>query len=95
MPTPPFSMRLDPDLRARLAAEAKRQDRSESYIAARAIDAFLQVQQIERAVLRARVEQGDNAQFIPAEAVGAWVDSWFTEHELPAPTAAANVQRRS
>jgi len=73
MPTAPFSMRLDQNLRARLAAKAKRQDRSESYIAARAIDAFLQVQQIERSRLTAALAEADAGQFISADAVNDWM----------------------
>jgi predicted transcriptional regulator len=78
-------MRLNPNLRARLAAEAKRQDRSESYIAARAIDAFLQVQQIERSRLTAALAKADRGQFIPADAVNDWRARCGAAQEGPPP----------
>ncbi|MEM7488549.1 MAG: ribbon-helix-helix domain-containing protein [Pseudomonadota bacterium] len=91
MPTVSFTTRIDADLKAKLDAIAKAEDRSASYIANRAIEAALEERdafnaQIDRAV--ARVEKGET---IPAETVFAWMrDQDAGEAEpFPKPTTKA------
>ena len=83
--TVPFSMRLDEHLKSELAAEAELCDRPASYVASRAIKDYLLRQKIEREILRERLKQADAGVFVSQERVSEWMNSWFTENELPAP----------
>ena len=81
----PFSLRLDPQVKSRLDQEARNADRSASYLAAQAIEAFLNTREARRREIEAAVVEADKGVFISQEAMARWMDSWDTEHELPAP----------
>jgi predicted transcriptional regulator len=85
MPTVPFSLRIEPKLKAKLEKEAAREDRSAAYIAQRAIAAFIESREARRKALKEAVAEADKGVFISEEAMDAWVDSWGTENELPPP----------
>ena len=87
MPATPVSLRLDDETRARLAAEAARLDRPAAQVATRAIRTWLDAQDALRRQIDAAVEEADQGVFVSSEAVGAWMDSWNTEHETPLPEA--------
>jgi len=57
MPTVPFSLRLDASAKARLDEEARRSDRSASYLATRAIEAFLDARVARRRAIEARRDE--------------------------------------
>ncbi|MDE2446514.1 MAG: ribbon-helix-helix protein, CopG family [Alphaproteobacteria bacterium] len=82
----PVSLRIDPDLKSKLEDIAKAEDRSLSYIAQQALKAYLDArdyrsEQILSAHAAAKVEK----EFVSGEAMMAWVESWDTPQELPAP----------
>ena len=81
----PFSLRLDPQVKARLEREARNADRSASYLAAKAIETFLDTREARRREIEASVAEADKGVFISQEAMARWMDSWDTAHELPAP----------
>lgn len=83
--TAPFSLRLNPELRARLETEAKQADRSASYIVTQAIKHYLDSQAAKHKAIQAAIAQADLGHFISSEAVSEWVDSWGTDNELPKP----------
>ena len=87
MTSTPFSIRLDDTIRADLQAEAKRLDRPASYLAAKAIRFYLEARRHEREVLMQRLAEADKGKFVSSERVEEWVDSWFTDNELPPPEA--------
>lgn len=87
MPATPVSLRLDDDLRSRLAAEAARLDRPAAQVATRAIRSWLDAQDALRRQIEDAVAEADHGVFVSSEAVGAWMDSWGTEHEAPLPEA--------
>ncbi|NOX74770.1 MAG: hypothetical protein GXP03_14510 [Alphaproteobacteria bacterium] len=87
MTTVPFSMRIEEDLKADLKQEAKRVDRPASYLASRAISDYLARQKLERELLLGRMEEAEAGVFVSEDRVTAWVDSWFTDTELPRPEA--------
>jgi predicted transcriptional regulator len=85
MKTTPFSMRLDAKLKSRLEKEAKRRDRTASFIANAAIKTYFEeLDRFEREIDDA-FKKADEGVFISGEAVHAWMDSWGKENELPAP----------
>ncbi len=87
MTTVPFSMRLEKDLKAHLNQEAKRVERPASYLASRAISEYLERRKFERELLLERMEEAKSGVFVSEDRVTAWVDSWFTDTELPKPDA--------
>jgi predicted transcriptional regulator len=89
----PFSLRLDPELKARLEAEARNQDRSASHVAAKAIEMFLDVQDAKRLAIERALDQADAGAFVSAAAVQRWMESWDSDQELLAPRADLDLKR--
>lgn len=87
MGTTPYSIRLDDELRKSLEAEAEREDRPPAQLAVRAIRAMLEAKAARRAALDAALAEAEEGRFISAESMNAWIDSWDTEAERPAPKA--------
>lgn len=87
MGTSPYSIRLDDELRQALEREAEIEDRPPAQLAVRAIRSMLDAKAAKRAAIDDALARADQGGFISAEAMNAWIDSWDTEDELPAPTA--------
>lgn len=87
MATAPFTLRLDTKLKKRLEKEAKQQERSAGFIAAKAIERFLDAKQAELRIINAALKEADKGDFVSSEAVDAWMQSWGTENELLMPKA--------
>ena len=87
MPSTPFTMRVDADLKAALEAEAKRADISASQLATQAIRAHLEAQAIRRDAIEAAVADADKGTFISSDAMLAWVDSWGHDAEPTMPAS--------
>ena len=81
----PFSMRLDPDLKEAVEKEARRDDRSVSYVIQQAAREYVERKEQFRAMVAELEAEADKGVFISGEAMHAWVDSWDTEKELPPP----------
>ena len=79
------TIRVDSALKKRLAKLAKSTERSSSFLAAQAIEEYLDVNEWQVAGIKkalAAVERGD---VVPHEEVKRWVASWGTDRELPRP----------
>ena len=85
MATSPFSLRLSPELKERLDAVAESEDRSASYVATKAIEAFLDARDAKARAIDAAFREADQGIFVSPEAVHRWMDSWDTDNELPIP----------
>jgi predicted transcriptional regulator len=85
MVTVPFSLRIDPSIKSQLEKEAKRHDRSASYLANKAIKNFSQAKESKRIAIKEAVEEADKGIFVSEKSVDAWVDSWGNKNELPTP----------
>lgn len=84
----PLSLRIDSETKARLEIIAKAEDRSLSYIAQKAFASYLDARDYRREqILSAYSEAQTEKEFISGEAMKAWIDSWDTAQELPAPKA--------
>ncbi|WP_413990158.1 CopG family ribbon-helix-helix protein [Labrys okinawensis] len=81
----PFSLRLDPAIKVRLDAEAKRIDRSASWLATQAIGAMLDARATKEEAIRAAIVEADKGEFISSAAMRRWIKSLGTEKELPPP----------
>jgi len=80
-----LSLRIGVDLKKSLEREARREERSISYLAVKAIEAMLRSRAEKRAAIRAAVAEADKGAFISQDAMDAWVSSWDTESERPPP----------
>lgn len=81
------TVRLTPEIKAKLNALALSTKRSKSWLAAEAIALYVeqqswQIQMIEEAVTLADSPQ---AEWIEGDHVEAWLSSWGMEDEKPAP----------
>lgn len=90
MPTVSFTTRIDAELKAKLDAIAKAEDRSASYVANRAIEAILDEreafnQQVDRAVARAAADET-----VPGDAVFDWMRDRDAGKPTSFPTAKAD-----
>jgi len=85
MATTTLSIRIDPALKARLAAEAERTDRSIAYVAQKAMAAYLDAKDAKRAAIRAAIAEADKGQFVSEDVAHAWIASWNTDEEPAAP----------
>ena len=85
MTTERLSLRIGVDLKKSLEREARREERSISYVAVKAIEAMLRSRAEKRAAIRAAVAEADKGAFISQDAMDAWVSSWDTESERPPP----------
>jgi RHH-type transcriptional regulator, rel operon repressor / antitoxin RelB len=85
--TATITVRLDAALKAKLEALAESTQRSKSWLAAEAISAYVeqeawQIQQIQEAV---QLADQPGTDWIAHEDVSAWLSTWGTEDEQPAP----------
>jgi predicted transcriptional regulator len=87
MGTTPYSIRLDDDLRKSLEKEAALEDRPPAQLAVRAIRAMLEAKAAKRAAINAALADADQGNFISADAMNAWIDTWDSDNELPPPKA--------
>lgn len=85
MSTVQFTLRIDPSIKAQLEDEARRDDRSASNLAVRAIKSFLQAKEAKRKAVQEAVREAEKGIFVSEKAVDAWVDSWGSENKLPVP----------
>ena len=85
MATARLSLRIDAGLKKSLEQEAKREERSASWLAVKAIEAMLRNRVEKRAAVRAALAEARNGEFISQDAMDAWVASWDSDAELPPP----------
>jgi predicted transcriptional regulator len=76
---------LDASAQARLAALAEARCQPVSEVAAEVLATYLAPESWEQAHIRAGLEELEAGKAIPHEQVAAWLDSWGTDNELPAP----------
>ena len=86
-----LSLRIDANLKKDLEREARREERSASYLAVKAIESMLREPAEKRTAIRAAVSEADEGTFISQEAMDAWVYSWDKNSELPLPEADVQV----
>ena len=81
------TVRLTPEIKAKLDALAISTRRSKSWLAAEAIALYVeqsswQIQMIEEAV---KIADSPQAKWIEGSEVSAWLDTWGMENEKPSP----------
>ena len=80
-----LSVRIDKSVKERLARLASSMKRSQSFVAAEAIEEFVAVQEWQIAGIEEALESLDRGEGVPHDEVKAWAESLGTENELPMP----------
>ena len=80
-----FTLRLDPEIKAWLEQEARRQDRSAAWLAKQAIEGLKRSTEAKRLMIREAVASADQGSFVSQQAVHKWMGTWDAEHESPPP----------
>jgi RHH-type transcriptional regulator, rel operon repressor / antitoxin RelB len=82
-----LTIRIDDITKDRLENLAKSTSRSRSYLAAKAIEEYLEANEWQVAEIRETLERVDspNAHFVDHEQVSRWLESWGTENESRPP----------
>ena len=80
-----FTLRLDPETKEALEAEARIRDRSAAWLAKQAITEMLDREAYMREQVRLAMEQADRGELVDGETVLAWLDRWADGHDEPCP----------
>jgi RHH-type rel operon transcriptional repressor/antitoxin RelB len=85
MPSTTFSVRVDSGVKKRLERLAKSTGRSRSFLAAEAINEYLEINEWQVAGIRRAITSMDRGEGVPHESVRDWVESWGRKNEKPTP----------
>jgi len=80
-----LSVRIDTETKKRLEALAKRARRSESFLAAEAISAFLDAESWQLDEIQAGIAELDAGRSVQQKNVSTWLRSWGRKRERKAP----------
>lgn len=93
MPSSPYALRMDDDLRQALEYEAEREERPAAQLAVHAIKLMVKAKVAKRQAIDAALNEADQGRFISQDAINRWMDSWDSDHELPMPEPDISVTR--
>jgi RHH-type transcriptional regulator, rel operon repressor / antitoxin RelB len=85
MPSTTFTVRVDAAAKKRLERLAKNTGRSRSFLAAEAINEYLDVNEWQVAGVKQAMASLDRGEGVPHEQVKDWIASWGSGDELPIP----------
>lgn len=85
MPSTTFTVRVEPEVKRRLERLAKSTGRSRSFLAAEALNEYLDVNEWQVAGIRQAMSSLDRGEGIPHDEVKSWVTSWGGKRERPTP----------
>jgi predicted transcriptional regulator len=85
MPSTTFTVRVEAEVKKRLEKLAKSTGRSRSFLAAEALNAYLDVNEWQVAGVKRAMASIDRGDGVPHQEVKDWVDSWGRKHERSAP----------
>ena len=80
-----FTVRVDATAKKRLERLAKSTGRSRSFLAAEAINEYLDVNEWQVAGIKKAIASLDRGEGVPHEQVKDWVKSWGSDKERPIP----------
>jgi predicted transcriptional regulator len=81
-----FTVRVGVTAKKRLERLAKNTGRSRSFLAAEAINEYLDVNEWQVAGIKRAIASFDRGENVPHERVSDWVASWGSSKERPIPT---------
>jgi RHH-type rel operon transcriptional repressor/antitoxin RelB len=80
-----FTVRVDASAKKRLERLAKNTGRSRSFLAAEAINEYLDVNEWQVAGIRQAIASLDRGEGVPHQQVKDWITSWGSDREQPIP----------
>jgi len=80
-----LSVRLKPEVKRRLAKLAKASGRSSNFLISDAVESYVADQERLRAEIQKADRQVKSGHYVRHEDMRAWLLSWGTANELPAP----------
>lgn len=89
MPTTQFSMRIESETKARLEAYSSAVKRSQSQIAAKALDEYLERHQAQLLAIEEAKHAVVDGKVIPQAKVENWLDAWSNGDTPEKPTSAS------
>jgi RHH-type rel operon transcriptional repressor/antitoxin RelB len=89
MPSTTFTVRVDETTKKRLEKLAKSTGRIRSFLAAEALNAYLDVNEWQVAGVKRAMASLDRGDGVPHQEVKDWVNSWGRKRERPAPKRSA------
>jgi RHH-type transcriptional regulator, rel operon repressor / antitoxin RelB len=89
MPSTTFTVRVESDVKKRLDKLARSTGRSRSFLAAEALNGYLDVNEWQVAGISRAIASLDRGEGVPHKEVKDWVNSWGRTRERPIPKRAA------
>ena len=87
MPSTPFSIRIEDEVRDKLEQICALTERSKAYITSKAIEEYVERNGWKVEALKQAKKEAVKGEYISHKAMGDWIDSLGSESELPAPEA--------
>ena len=87
MPSTPFSIRIEDEVRDKLEKICTLTERSKAYITSKAIEEYVELNSWKVEALKQAKKEAAKGEFISHDAMGEWINSLNTESELPTPEA--------
>jgi RHH-type transcriptional regulator, rel operon repressor / antitoxin RelB len=84
-----FTVRVEAEVKKRLEKLAKSTGRTRSFLAAEALNEYLDVNEWQVAGVKRAVVSLDRGEGVPHQEVKDWVNSWGGKRERPAPKRSA------
>ncbi len=89
MPSTTFTVRVEPEVKKRLEKLAKSTGRTRSFLAAEALNEYLDVNEWQVAGVKRAIASLDRCEGVSHQEVKDWVNSWGRKRERPAPKRSA------
>jgi RHH-type transcriptional regulator, rel operon repressor / antitoxin RelB len=89
MPSTTFTVRVEPEVKRRLEKLAKSTGRTRSFLAAEALNDYLDVNEWQVAGVKRAIASIDRGEGISHKEVKDWVGSWSRKRERPVPKRSA------
>lgn len=90
-----LTLRLSDKLKVKLESLAKATQRTKSFLAAEALERYVESESWQVAEIKEGMRQADAGLLISGEDMDEWLASWGTDKELPPPKVRKPSRRRS
>jgi RHH-type rel operon transcriptional repressor/antitoxin RelB len=89
MPSTTFTVRIESEVKKRLEKLARSTGRSRSFLAAEALNDYLDVNEWQVAGVKRAIASLDRGEGVPHQEVNDWINSWGRKRErrVPSPSA--------
>ncbi|MGB6536025.1 MAG: CopG family ribbon-helix-helix protein [Xanthobacteraceae bacterium] len=89
MPSTTFTLRVESGVKRRLDKLARSTGRTRSFLAAEALNGYLDVNEWQVAGIRRAIASLGRGEGVPHKEVKDWINSWNRRHERPIPKRSA------